>query len=322
MCANPAPLAKVRGREAVPPRFINLAGEEIRYEADSKDRTILAMAGEFNADYWRGRVAGIMNVPRALIQIGELDKELRGEDLGGGARQVLVKHMEFAAVKSTMEAMERRGSRGREDVNRALDELGEDEREAFVFQREYLRWPLQAVFDSEAVGERLQRAFLKWPVDDRDIFLEIMRNVGVRLDFASKRLRDDREMVLGAVQENGYSLEFASERLRDDREIVLGALKASGYALQVASERLRDDREMLLKAVQENAFVLEFASRRLQDDNEIVLRAVQGKGLVLQFASKRLRDDREIVLGAVQQNRIALHFASERLQGDGELRQR
>lgn len=334
-CANVV-LAQPDDQELVAlPVFINLASEEIRYEANEEDRNVnLAQlhGGDFNADYWRGRLAETLNAPRVLVHIDDLDEELAPPETGSpGARQVTVRHMEFPCSRTWEEAQL----------------TGDGDMEAFVFQGEYRGWHPDIVEFYCAIGGRgvynMRAALLKWPIDDRHDLLEIVREHARMLEFASERLRDDAEVVREAVQTDGRALRFASarlredpevvtaaiqtgygfestsDRLRDNRDVALAAVQRPPYPLELVSDRLRDDREVVLKALARRPLALEFASERLRDDAELVLVAVRGDGYALQFASERLRDDIEVVLQSVQTNRCALEFASERLRGQEEL---
>ena len=137
---------------------------------------------------------------------------------------------------------------------------------------------------------------------------------------APNEIKNDRKTVLEIVRNYGPSLQYASDRLRDDRDVVLAAVKNYWLALGHASERLRDDKDVVLAAVKKCGITLRDASERLKDDRDIVLAAVSQNGEALKYASKRLREDRDIALIAIKQTRSAYYVLSAKLQGDPEIR--
>ena len=154
---------------------------------------------------------------------------------------------------------------------------------------------------------------------DREVVLEVVKNFGGALEYASQDLKSDREVVLAAVKNNGYALEFASEDLRFDREVVLEVVKNDEYALRYASKDLRSDREFILEVIKNFGRALQYASEDLKSDRELVLAAVKNFGRALEYASEDLRSDREIVFEAVNKGGAALEYASEDLRSDSEV---
>jgi len=69
--------------------------------------------------------------------------------------------------------------------------------------------------------------------------LYAVKNNGLALQYASKKLRNDREVVLHAVTENGYALKYASDQRKDDKEIVVTAIGINYNVLKLASIGLR-----------------------------------------------------------------------------------
>ena len=59
-----------------------------------------------------------------------------------------------------------------------------------------------------------------WKCKTRKQLLEVVKQDGWALRYASAALKDDREIVLEAVKQNGDALYYASAALQDDREIV------------------------------------------------------------------------------------------------------
>jgi hypothetical protein len=90
---------------------------------------------------------------------------------------------------------------------------------------------------------------------------------------------DNKVYVLSRVSNDGLKLQYASDRLKNDKEIVLKAVSNYGLALRYASERLKNDKEVVLKAVSQNYSVFEYISNELKNDyiamKEIFMLAIQ-----------------------------------------------
>ena len=84
--------------------------------------------------------------------------------------------------------------------------------------------------------------------NNKNVVLEVVKQNGLALQFASEKLQDDKNVVLEAVKQNGWALAYASENLRDDKDIVLEAVKQNEWALQFASEELRIDKDIQIAA--------------------------------------------------------------------------
>ena len=85
--------------------------------------------------------------------------------------------------------------------------------------------------------------------NSKPYMLEVVKNNGLLLEYASEDLRNDKEVVLKAVSQNGKSLEYASADLRNDKEVVLKAVSQNGESLRYASADLRNDKEVVLMSV-------------------------------------------------------------------------
>ena len=127
---------------------------------------------------------------------------------------------------------------------------------------------------------------------------------------------DDREFFLEAIKENGTTLRYAGEKLRDDKTIVSLAMQTNIDAFKYASERLSNDPELATMAVEAWPAMLKRVGRHAQDNNQVVLAAVLRQGTALDWASDRLRDDKEIVSVALSEDPYALEYASTRLRND------
>ena len=65
----------------------------------------------------------------------------------------------------------------------------------------------------------------------------------------AREKKDDREFFLNRVKEMPLLIEWANDEIRDDKEILLEAVKVDGGALEFASSRLKNDKDVLLSAV-------------------------------------------------------------------------
>ena len=62
-------------------------------------------------------------------------------------------------------------------------------------------------------------------------------------------MQGDKDFMLEVVKNDGRALQFASEELKADREVVKAAMKQDLRALQFASEALKVDKNFILEAV-------------------------------------------------------------------------
>ena len=130
-----------------------------------------------------------------------------------------------------------------------------------------------------------------------------------------------RPMVLDVVRENGHALRWASEELRDDRLIVMTAVQNNGMVLRNVSERLQQDREVVFEAVKNKRWVFEHITEEFRSDPEIARAALQ-EGFLLKFAGENIKDTKELVLLAIENARgywIMQHITSELLRGDRDI---
>jgi hypothetical protein len=82
------------------------------------------------------------------------------------------------------------------------------------------------------------------------IFLAVVQQDGLTLQFGPEEIKHDESVVLAAVQQNGLALGYASEGVKGAKIIVLAAVQEHYYALQHASADLRDDATIVLAAVE------------------------------------------------------------------------
>ena len=84
--------------------------------------------------------------------------------------------------------------------------------------------------------------------NNKNVVLEVVKQNGLALQFASEKLQDDKNVVLEAIKQDGGALRFAPEELRDDKKVVLEAVKQDGRALRFASEKLCNDKDIQIAA--------------------------------------------------------------------------
>ena len=88
--------------------------------------------------------------------------------------------------------------------------------------------------------------------NNKSFVLEVLKQYGILLGYASDELRNDKEVVLAAVQNDCDALKYASEELKNDKEVVLTAIKSEwyngpvmqstpkyGFSFQQASEEIK-----------------------------------------------------------------------------------
>lgn len=64
-----------------------------------------------------------------------------------------------------------------------------------------------------------------------------------------KQNKDNREYVLNVVKEHGKLLEFASDELKDDEQIAKEAVRNNAEALEFVSDRLKGNRDIVYDSV-------------------------------------------------------------------------
>lgn len=139
-------------------------------------------------------------------------------------------------------------------------------------------------------------------------------NPNATLWLCDEKERDDYLNVLQMVKERGGNLRFASPRLQDDFDIVYFAVKNDGHALEYASLALRNDASIVKAAVAQEGLALYFASERFKADEEVVLQAMRRDPDALYCAAVKLRDNEVFMRKAIEINGAALGMASPRLQ--------
>jgi len=67
---------------------------------------------------------------------------------------------------------------------------------------------------------QIDRYFYKKGINNKDVVMEVVKQDGYVLRYASDELRNDKEVVLEAVRQNGLALQFASDELKNDKEFM------------------------------------------------------------------------------------------------------
>ena len=119
--------------------------------------------------------------------------------------------------------------------------------------------------------------------DNKEIVLDIMREDGFELEFASDKLKADKEVVFAAVQFDGSNLQFADKTLQGDQEIVLEAIANADhrgdmekdYPMIYASYKLVSNKEFMLKAVKIDPLSYFYLSAELESDKDLFLEALK-----------------------------------------------
>ena len=117
-------------------------------------------------------------------------------------------------------------------------------------------------------------------------------------------LVSSRELVKWVLKDNGMNLFFAPRKMRSDRELVLLAVNSRfnrGSAWRCAASVLRGSASFVLAVVAREGEALEFVPRKFRADRRIVKAAVRAAGeRALRYASAKLRKDAALQALALQ----------------------
>jgi len=102
--------------------------------------------------------------------------------------------------------------------------------------------------------------------DDIDVVMQAVKQNGLALEFASRRLRKKKKIVIVVVENNGMALQFTSLKIKNDKEVVLCAVRDNWYALVHASENLKSDREIAEAAIINNPYAIACVSAKIRKD--------------------------------------------------------
>ncbi len=176
--------------------------------------------------------------------------------------------------------------------------------EAFEYAHESLLSDKDFVLESIKLFKRIG---LRYGIEslkiNREFVLDAVKEEGLELEFADKRLQADPEIVLTAIKSNSNAIDYVDKSLWSNRKFVLEAIKvADGRALEYADETLKADREFVLKVVKDtHGNILSHADKILKADREVVFTAIKSsKGQALQHADENLKTNREFVLKALK----------------------
>jgi len=141
--------------------------------------------------------------------------------------------------------------------------------------------------------------------DDFDVMLELVKQNGLLLIYASDILKQNHAIVLAAVTQNGMAIKIVY-----DYEIVYH----EGY--NYSDGRNNDN----LRTYSEAREIIDDTRQNLVDNEQIVSTAVAQNGYAFEFISERLKQNREIARIAVKQNGRSFKFIeSDRLISDKDL---
>ena len=132
----------------------------------------------------------------------------------------------------------------------------------------------------------------------------------------NENVLDDKKLFLKLVKENGYNFQFASPRLRKDRELLETSMGRDSKSFEFTDESLKRNRAYVLSLIQDGHYIYLYINKKFYADREITLLSVKQHGNYLKLASQALRNDKELVLAAIQENGNALEYASDRLKKD------
>ena len=153
-------------------------------------------------------------------------------------------------------------------------------------------------------GTLLRKAIKALRQDKEVIKVAVLNNSNafrkVDVDYKST-LAKDKPFFIDILKENGLLLEYASDELQSDIDIVSTAITNNGLSIRYV-DTFSNDISVVFMAISQNGMALEFASEELQNNFFIVLNAVLQNGFAIQFASEDLKENKEIVMQALKQD--------------------
>lgn len=139
-------------------------------------------------------------------------------------------------------------------------------------------------------------------LNDKELFLKLMKKNEYLLFYAGKILKNDKELVLIALRRNIDAFKYVNKRFRDDKDVILKFIERGSNTLKYTSERLKDDEEVVLKSIEPihskikpHVYALRYASLRLQQDKPFIFKIMRKNILALAHIDKYLLKDKEIV---------------------------
>ena len=121
---------------------------------------------------------------------------------------------------------------------------------------------------------------------------------------------DNKEEVLLYLKQNGMRLEFATKKIKNDREAVLTACESNGLALAFSSFRLQNNQEVVTKAINNNISALKYAGDKIKDNKEFILKAIEHDNKAFIYSSENLKEDKDVILAAIKKDKELYKYAS------------
>lgn len=147
---------------------------------------------------------------------------------------------------------------------------------------------------------------------------------------------DDRAFLLDMVKQNGDFLQYASVRMRRDPDIVMAAVKNKGYAMKYAGAELVEDPGFMMRIVTECSCLYKYAGVKAYEFSPLGIVALlfapladaaakctiamfcsvctDGAMCQTEYAQTNVRKNKAIVLEAVTRQAFSLCFADSELQ--------
>jgi hypothetical protein len=110
---------------------------------------------------------------------------------------------------------------------------------------------------------------------DKDIVLEIVRNNGNNIKYASKKLKKDKDIILEALQNdntgNQEIFNYVDDELKKDKELILELIE-EGYEsiYPYINEELKKDRDYILKLLKLNNYLFKYLYEEYKQDEIII----------------------------------------------------
>jgi hypothetical protein len=170
--------------------------------------------------------------------------------------------------------------------------------------------------------------------EDVDVTLAAVHTDKDANEFVSKSLKrsssilitEDTEFMLEAVRDNGLRLKFASEKVKYNEQVVFQAIDTDALAVEFipkslvpcvlnhVSDTYKSNKDFMLYAIEKDPESMRHVAMGLKVLRSFVLEALQRNGLALQFCLDPFKEDEEIVKCASLQNPSSVAHASVSLK--------
>ena len=151
---------------------------------------------------------------------------------------------------------------------------------------------------------------------NKEFMLEMVKQNGYFLMYASDDLKDDFDLVKAAINNDAFSLRYASKRFLEDKKIVLEAIQKCGSLYPNLDLKLRSDFDILFYALDSYNLALYYTSEELKDNFIICKKAASKYGMSIANISHRLRDNKEIIYTATKNIPYSFFYASYELKNN------